>query len=195
MQKLDLEQDEEADKRSWWLEVVLVRTCEHLLDTLAGRPDADARYAGETPSVADARDALADALPALHDLAARTWPDWGIYGCVRLHLLTPVSRMQVMLLVHAVRTTRLCMSLQPSGQMCAWSCPHVTAVHSLRRGSMCGSGLRSRCNLYLCWLHISLNGKLQALCQLERRSVAQDCSSKASRLTSPMSCSFEVPDL
>ena len=82
VQKLDLEQDENADARSWWLEVVLVRTCEHLLDAVHGRSDADAAYASETLAQGPALDALRDALPALLDLASRTWPDHAIYGCV-----------------------------------------------------------------------------------------------------------------
>lgn len=80
-QRHDLEQDEDPAARSWHLEVILVRTCEHLLDAVAGLQDADAAWAGERPSAPQALDALQDALPALHDLRSRTWPDAAIYGC------------------------------------------------------------------------------------------------------------------
>ncbi|KAK9803862.1 hypothetical protein WJX73_009944 [Symbiochloris irregularis] len=75
-----LEQDEEPGARSWWMEVVLVRTCEHLLDAARGLPDADAAWAGDTITREQASEALLDALPALRDLFQRTWSDNAIYG-------------------------------------------------------------------------------------------------------------------
>ncbi|KAK9807920.1 hypothetical protein WJX73_002288 [Symbiochloris irregularis] len=75
-----LEQDEEPGARSWWMEVVLVRTCEHLLDAARGLPDADAAWAGDTITRQQASEALLDALPALRDLFQRTWSDNAIYG-------------------------------------------------------------------------------------------------------------------
>ena len=66
-----------------------MRTCEHLLDVVAGRADADAAYAGETLTRGPALDALQDALPALQDLRSRTWTDASIYGCAS-HLCLPL---------------------------------------------------------------------------------------------------------
>lgn len=75
-----LEQDEEPGARSWWMEVVVVRTCEHLLDAARGLTDADAAWAGDTVTQQQANEALFDALPALRDLYQRTWSDASIYG-------------------------------------------------------------------------------------------------------------------
>ena len=74
------EQDELPEARSWWMAVILVRTCEHLLDTARGLQDADAAWAGELLSKGQACEALLDALPALQDLQQRTWSDSAVYG-------------------------------------------------------------------------------------------------------------------
>lgn len=79
LQNLELDQDENVDARSHHVSVILVRTCEKLLDAAHGRQDADVVFAGETLGQAQALDALRDALPALHDLATRTLPDAEIY--------------------------------------------------------------------------------------------------------------------